>query len=76
MEKVRLGDITINLDKRRKPLNSSDREKMSIKKIYPYCGANNIMDYVDEYLFNEEILCIAEDGGRWGKRQNWRKSWM
>lgn len=69
MEKVRLGDITINLDKRRKPLNSSDREKMSIKKIYPYCGANNIMDYVDEYLFNEEILCIAEDGGRWGKNE-------
>ena len=68
-EKVKFKDITINLDKQRKPLNGIDRHKISIKKLYPYCGANSIMDYVDEYLFDEEILCIAEDGGKWGKNE-------
>lgn len=69
IEKVKFKDITINLDKKRKPLNGIDRDKISIKKLYPYCGANNIIDYVDEYLFDEEILCIAEDGGKWGKNE-------
>ncbi len=27
------------------------------------------MGYVGEYLFDEEIICIAEDGGSWGKGQ-------
>ena len=70
MEKVKFKDITINMDNRRKPLNSIDREKISDKKLYPYCGANAIMDYVDEYIFDEEILCIAEDGGKWGKNED------
>ena len=66
MVKVKISDITINLDNKRKPLNGEDRNRISIEKKYPYCGANNIMDYVDEYLFDEEIICIAEDGGKWG----------
>ena len=66
MTKVKISNITINLDNKRKPLNGEDRSKISIEKKYPYCGANNIMDYVDEYLFDEEIICIAEDGGKWG----------
>lgn len=69
MEKVKLGDVTINLDSKRKPLNNQDRKKISAKKLYPYCGANKIMDYVDEYIFDEEIICIAEDGGKWGKNE-------
>ncbi|MFY7829150.1 MAG: restriction endonuclease subunit S [Flectobacillus sp.] len=68
-EKVKIKDITINLDNRRKPLNEQERNKISKKKLYPYIGANNIMDYVDEYLFDEEIICIAEDGGSWGENQ-------
>ena len=69
MSIMKFKDITVNLDNKRKPLNSSDRSKISIKKLYPYCGANAIMDYVDEYLFDEEILCIAEDGGKWGQNE-------
>lgn len=68
-DKMKLGNITKNLDSKRKPLNGPEREKMSTKKLYPYIGANNIMGYVDEYLFDEEILCIAEDGGSWGEGQ-------
>ena len=58
-----IKDITVNLDNRRKPLNGSERDRISERKLYPYIGANNIMEYVGEYLFDEEILCIAEDGG-------------
>jgi len=61
-----IKEITVNLDNRRKPLNGSERDRISERKLYPYIGANNIMEYVGEYLFDEEILCIAEDGGSWG----------
>ena len=64
--KYRIDEITINLDNLRKPLNNEQRKQISNKKLYPYYGANNIMDYVDEYIFDEEIICIAEDGGSWG----------
>lgn len=69
MKKVFLGDITVNLDNRRKPLNNQARAKISKEGLYPYYGANNIMDYVDEYIFDEEILCVAEDGGNWGLKE-------
>ena len=68
-EMVRIKDITINLDNKRKPLNESERNKISKKQLYPYIGANNIMGFVDEFLFDEEIICIAEDGGSWGENQ-------
>lgn len=66
---VSLGEIAKNLDNRRIPLNSVEREKKSSKKLYPYIGANNIIDYIGEYLFDERILCVAEDGGSWGPGQ-------
>lgn len=68
-EMVKLGKITKNLDSRRKPLNESERTIISQNKLYPYIGANNIMGFVDEFLFNENIICIAEDGGSWGKNE-------
>lgn len=66
LNKFRIDEITTNLDNMRKPLNNLERTKISNKKIYPYYGANNLMDYIDEYIFDEEILCVAEDGGSWG----------
>ncbi|GEQ15590.1 restriction endonuclease subunit S [Clostridium butyricum] len=66
MKKFRIDEITENLDNLRKPLNNIERSKISKHKLYPYYGANNIMDYVDQYIFDEEIICIAEDGGAWG----------
>jgi type I restriction enzyme S subunit len=68
-EKYLLKDVTVNLDNRRKPLNEQQRSAISKKKLYPYLGANNVMGYVDEFLFDEEIICIAEDGGSWGANQ-------
>jgi type I restriction enzyme S subunit len=64
-----LKEVAINLDNKRKPLNENERNLISNKGLYPYIGANNIMGYVDEYLFDNEILCVAEDGGSWGQNE-------
>jgi len=69
MKFEKLGRITKSLDNKRVPLNSSQREKKSKERLYPYIGANNIMGYIDEYIFDEKILCLAEDGGSWGERE-------
>ncbi len=71
MKLQRLGDVVKNLDSKRIPLNSEERIA-KIKQglgLYPYIGANNIVGYIDEYIFNEKILCVAEDGGNWGANQ-------
>jgi type I restriction enzyme S subunit len=60
VKKVKLEDITTNLDKLRIPLSSSERSKLD--KIYPYYGAQSIVDYVDRFLFDGEYLLVAEDG--------------
>ena len=49
------------LDNLRVPLNESQRTQM--KGSFPYCGANGILDYVDSYVVDDEIILIAEDGG-------------
>ncbi len=69
MKFERLGSLAKNLDNRRIPLNSLERDKKSGKGLYPYIGANNVMGFIDEYIFDEQILCIAEDGGSWGAGQ-------
>jgi type I restriction enzyme, S subunit len=66
---VELKDITNNLDNRRIPLNSTQRAEKESQPLYPYIGANNIMGYIDEYIFDEKIICIAEDGGSWGSNE-------
>jgi type I restriction enzyme, S subunit len=49
------------LDSKRVPINSEERQKM--KGNIPYCGANGIQDYVNKYLFDEDLMLLAEDGG-------------
>ena len=60
LELRKFSELTINFDKERIPLSSSERE--SKKGKYPYYGAQGIIDYLDEYIFNGEYLLIAEDG--------------
>ena len=52
----------------RHPLNAATRANMRGK--YPYCGANGIVDYIDNYKFDGEFVLIAEDGGAWGQYEN------
>lgn len=61
-----IKDVTNNLDSKRIPLNSQQRKLKESNPIYPYVGANNILGYIDEFIFDEKILCVAEDGGSWG----------
>ena len=57
---VSLTDISMVFDSMRKPLSGMQRENM--KKLYPYYGATEIMDYVDNYIFDGIYLLIGEDG--------------
>lgn len=52
--------IAKNFDKERKPLSSSERERMV--GAYPYYGAAGIIDWVNNYIFDGKYLLVAEDG--------------
>jgi len=56
-----LEEIIVCLDNLRVPLNDEQRSK--IKGDYPYCGANGVLDYVNDYVIDDDIILIAEDGG-------------
>lgn len=56
----KLENITINYDKKRKPLSAQQRAGM--RGNYRYFGAQSVIDYVNDYLFDGEFLLIAEDG--------------
>ena len=66
--KVKLNDITVNLDKIRIPLSSYERSKL--EKKYPYYGAQGIIDYVDNFIFDGEYLLVAEDGENLKSQKN------
>ena len=57
-EERKLGDIAEFLDTLRKPLEGTKR----ISGPYPYYGASGIVDYVEGYIFNEELVLLSEDG--------------
>lgn len=44
----------------RLPLSALERETR--KGPYPYYGASGIIDYVDDFIFDESLILIAEDG--------------
>ncbi len=54
-------DIADCLDNIRVPLNESQRNRM--KGNIPYCGANEILDYVNDFIVDDDIILMAEDGG-------------
>ena len=59
-EVKRLSWLTKCLDGKRVPLNAEERGRMQGN--YPYWGANSIVDYVDKWLFDEELVLLGEDG--------------
>ena len=59
MKKILLDCVDI-LDFKRIPLSANERARM--KKIYPYYGAQGIIDYVEDFIFDGEYILIAEDG--------------
>ena len=55
-----LQDAVDFLDGQRKPLESADRARR--QGAYPYYGASGIIDYIDDYIFDEPLLLLGEDG--------------
>ena len=46
------------LDGKRVPVDAGER----ISGPYPYWGAGSVTDYVNDYLFDEELILLGEDG--------------
>lgn len=68
-ETVKFSDITVNLDKKRIPLSTMERSKR--QGSYRYYGAQGVIDYIDDYIFDGKYLLIAEDGENLkSKKQN------
>jgi type I restriction enzyme S subunit len=57
-----LEDCCEILDRKRIPVNGEDRETR-IGEV-PYYGANGLQGFIDGYIFDEPLILIAEDGGR------------
>lgn len=75
-----LGEQINIFDSERVPLSRKEREKKPGK--IPYFGATGIMDYVADYLFDDEYVLIAEDGSVMDEKGMpivqfiWGKTWV
>jgi len=64
MNAILLEDCCEILDNLRVPITASERKSGP----YPYYGANGVQDYVNEYIFDDELVLLAEDGGNFGSK--------
>ena len=60
---MELGEIITLLDSKRKPIKEADR----IPGPYPYYGATGKIDSVDDYIFDEKLVLLGEDGADWNE---------
>jgi len=65
MDKIYIEDCCEILDSMRVPITASDRQEGP----YPYYGANGIQDHVADYIFDDELVLLAEDGGNFGSKE-------
>ncbi len=56
-----LGELCDILDSKRKPVTKSDR----VPGPYPYYGATGIQDFVADFIFDEPLVLVGEDGAKW-----------
>ena len=61
-----LGEVCEILDSRRKPITKNKRES----GIIPYYGATGLLDYVKDFIFDEKLVLLGEDGAKWGAGEN------
>lgn len=62
---VSLGKAVEFLDSKRRPVKASDR----VPGPYPYYGANGQQGTIDDYIFDEPLVLLAEDGGHFFEPQ-------
>ena len=60
-EVKKLKYVMQSLDSKRVPLSSEERGDMA-DRIYDYYGASGIIDKVENYIFDEPLLLVGEDG--------------
>jgi len=56
-----LGEVCEILNSRRIPITTKDRNAGP----FPYYGASGIVDYVDDFIFDERLVLVGEDGAKW-----------
>ena len=61
-EMATIGKVTTCLDRLRQPVKAADRVNGDI----PYYGANGQQGWINEALFDEPLILVAEDGGHFG----------
>lgn len=61
----KLGDCCECLDRYRRPVKESARQEGHI----PYYGANGQQGWIDDFLFDESLVLVAEDGGHFADRR-------
>ena len=64
MEFIRVEDCCEILDSQRKPVTESER----VPGMYPYYGANGIQGTINQYIFDDKLVLVAEDGGHFGSK--------
>ena len=69
LETSRLEEAFTVRDDARKPLSSVERSRMKQGNLYPYYGANGVVDFINSYLSDFDALCLAEDCGSYGREE-------
>ncbi len=75
------GDVSSCFDSKRIPLSKKQRQEKKPGHI-PYYGATSVMDYVNEWIFDDIYLLLGEDGsvvkenGTPFVQYIWGKSWV
>ena len=62
---AKLGEVCEVLDSKRVPITAANR----VSGQYPYYGANGVQDYVADYIFDDELVLLAEDGGNFESKE-------
>ncbi|MBX3107115.1 MAG: N-6 DNA methylase [Bacteroidetes bacterium] len=61
VEIAKLETVVEILDNLRKPISKGNRTSGK----FPYYGATGIVDYVDDFIFDERLVLVGEDGAKW-----------
>jgi len=57
---LNIGEVCEFLDGKRIPVKKADRAKRQGE--FPYYGASGIIDWIDDFIFDDDLILIGEDG--------------
>ena len=61
-EEGALGEVVDIFDNQRIPLSRMERDKKKVGVLYPYYGAAQVMDYINDFIFDGDYILMGEDG--------------